>query len=253
MSKFFVTPQEIHFNKVTIKGDEAAHISRVLRMKAGEEIQICDSQGTDFRGKILAVSEGGVELEILDSWSCENEPCIEVALFQGLPKGDKMDMIIQKSVELGVHSIVPVATEFAVAKISDKKSEEKKLARWNKISHEAAKQCGRGVLPEVLGVLDLKAAVEKAKEFDLVFVPYEKADSEGGASFKDLLSEFKLKKFDYKPKIAFFIGPEGGFSDKEMGLFLENGIKPISLGKRILRTETAGVVVLAMMMYELEL
>ena len=263
MAKFFVSPEAIHANHVSIVGEDAAHIVRVLRMKPADEILLCDAQGMDYKGVISSLRETSVDVDILQTWRCENEPPIAVTLFQGLPKGDKMEWIIQKCVELGVSEIVPVATEFAVAKMADQKSETKKLVRWNKISQEAAKQCGRGILPQVTSSMNLKAAVARASTFDLVFVPYEKDAACQEHALRALLEKFKAQNSldstpaksapaQSAPRVAFFIGPEGGFSEKEMDLFLEYAIPPISLGKRILRTETAGMVVLSILMYELE-
>ncbi|MEI6131772.1 MAG: RsmE family RNA methyltransferase [Bacillota bacterium] len=252
MSKFFVKPEAIIDGKATITGDDAVHISRVLRMKTNDEIIICDSNGLDYNGIISVVAEKLVEIELKDSWVCENEPTTEITLFQGLPKGDKMDLIVQKCVELGVSRIVPMSTEFAVSKISDLMTEEKKLLRWNKISAEAAKQCGRGVLPIVENQMPIKAAAERAKEYDLVFVPYEKCETTGMTRLKELLQEFKQRDFHDRPKLAFYIGPEGGFSEKEIEMFFKNSVTPISLGKRILRTETAGMAVLSILSFEIE-
>ena len=275
MSKFFILPDDIHDNKVFITGDEAHHIIRVLRMKTGDELVLCNSRGIDYKGVIVSnsdevfenimskSSDPSIQIKILDSWNCKTEPPIEVTLFQGLPKGDKMEYIIQKCVELGISRIVPVATEFAIAKLSDKKNEAKKLLRWNKISSEAAKQCGRGCLPKISEVLTLKNAVEQAKDYDLVFVPYEKAEACIENGFRNLLMKFRenvkqnvfgkvlSENKSSKPKVGFFIGPEGGFSKKEMDEFISNAITPISLGKRILRTETASLTVLSILMYEI--
>lgn len=258
MAKFFVSPEAMHANHVSIVGEDAAHIVRVLRMKPAEEILLCDAQGIDYKGVISAVRETSVDVEILQTWRCENEPPIAVTLFQGLPKGDKMEWIIQKCVELGVSEIVPVTTAFAVAKIADQKSEAKKLARWNKISQEAAKQCGRGILPQVTASMNLKTAIARASAFDLVFVPYEKDAACQDNALRALIEGYQAHPSkdaavpQSKPRVGFFIGPEGGFSEKELDLFLAHAIPPISLGKRILRTETAGMVVLSILMYELE-
>jgi len=246
MAKFFVSPETIVGKCIRLTGDDASHISRVLRMKVGEEIIVCDSQGTDYRTIISAISDHDVEVDILDSYLSENEPALEITLFQGLPKGDKMELIIQKCVELGVSRIVPMATEFAVAKISDSKSEIKKLTRWNKVSEEAAKQSGRGRLPNVTNMMSIAEAIELSRGMDMAFVPYEKSSEIDAKGLSQL-----LKRDGQKPsKIGFFIGPEGGFSKKEIAQFIENSITPVSLGKRILRTETAGMAVLALLMYE---
>ena len=255
MSKFFVSPEAIKDNFVDIIGDEANHILRVLRMKIGDELLFCNSRGTDYKGLISTISEKRVTVEILSSKPCENEPPIEVILFQGLPKGDKMEYIIQKCVELGVSRIVPVSTQFAIAKMGEQNTETKKLTRWNRISSEAAKQCGRGVLPEVSESMTLTNAIKEAKDYDLVFVPYEQHAQCQEKGFRHLLKKFKNsvveRESSTRLRIGFFVGPEGGFSTIELGEFITNDFTPISLGKRILRTETASLAVLSILMYEL--
>ena len=168
----------------------------------------------------------------------------KVYLFQGLPKADKMELIIQKAVELGVYEIVPVAAKRCVVKLDDKKA-KKKIERWQQIAESAAKQAGRGVIPEVKDVLSFKEALKYAKDLDVVLIPYELA--EGMKETKQLISEIKPGQ-----SVGIFIGPEGGFERAEVEQAMEAGAKPITLGRRILRTETAGLTILSVLMFQLE-
>jgi 16S rRNA (uracil1498-N3)-methyltransferase len=187
--------------------------------------------------------ESAIETRIIETVKNITEPPVEIILYQGLPKSDKMDYIIQKGVELGLKGIVPVITERTVVKLADKKGEQKKCERWNRISMEAAKQSNRGIIPLVGLPIDFKKAVNAAKDFDISLIPYEK---ERGNGLKGVI----LNRIDAK-KVSIFIGPEGGFAEKEIEIAIENGIYPVTLGPRILRTETAGIAVLSILMYEL--
>ena len=171
----------------------------------------------------------------------ESEPKVKVTVFQGIPKSDKMEQIIQKCVELGAFSIVPVKTDRCIAKVKD----NEKIKRWNKISREAVKQCGRGIVPKVLEPIDFKEALSLMKEMDIALMPYEILGHEGEHGLKDILKSNKDAK-----EIGIIIGPEGGFSDSEAHLAEEFGLKTIGLGKRILRTETVASSVLSVIMYE---
>lgn len=244
MPKFFIDTPHIHENKINISGDDAKHIVNVLRCKTGEEITLCDPQGFDYYCKIAEISSlnGDVLADVLEKVACENEPKTKITLFQGLPKADKMELVIQKAVELGVTEIVGITTERTIVKLD--KKENKKIDRWQKISEAAAKQSYRGIIPEINNkILTFKEAVSMAKDYDLAIIPYE---NEEKTTLKTVLKDFNGKN------IAVFIGSEGGFSSDEIDLAINSGLKSVTLGKRILRTETASISTIAMILYDLE-
>ena len=241
MPKFFFNKNDISRGRVQLFGEDEKHIKTVLRAREGEEITLCDGEGMDYQCRIASL-ERGVLLDILSKEVCETEPKTKITLYQGLPKADKMELIIQKCVELGVDRIVAVSTERAIVKLD--KKEAKKLERWQKIAESAAKQSGRGKIPEIgQQVLKFKEAVAEAKELDGAIIPYEREQETG---IRQFVQGFKGES------IGVFIGPEGGFADEEIALAQENGITPITLGKRILRTETAGMTTTAILLYELD-
>lgn len=229
--------------RITDKGD-IRHLSKVLRLKEGDEVDVSDSMEWEYRAEIVSIAEEEVILVILDKQKFAREPELLVTLFQGIPKAGKMEMIIQKCVELGVHAIVPVFMERTV--VVEKGNFGKKLDRWQKISDEAVKQCKRGTVPQIGQQLRFSEMAEAVKDYDLILFPYENEDD---YSIKDC-----LRGLEVKPKtIAVIIGPEGGFSEKEADALDQAGAVRVTLGKTILRTETAGMAALAMTMYELEL
>lgn len=229
--------------KITDRGD-IRHLSKVLRLKAGDSVDVSDSMEWEYRTEIVSIDEEEVLLSIVDKQKFAREPELAVTLFQGIPKAGKMETIIQKCVELGVHAIAPVFMERTV--VVEKGNFAKKLDRWQKISDEAVKQCKRGVVPEIGQQLRFSQMLEKLSDFDLILFPYE---NEGDYSIKDC-----LRALQQKPKsVAIVIGPEGGFSDREAEELDEANAVRVTLGKTILRTETAGMAALAMTMYELEL
>lgn len=245
MYQFFVEPHQIVDKKVYITGKDVNHIKNVLRMKIGEELAINNGvDGKEYRCGIVAFQEEQIELELRFIKEDALELPCKVYLFQGLPKGDKMELIIQKSVELGVHEIIPVSTKRAVVKLDDKKAKQK-VTRWQGISEAAAKQSKRGIIPNVHEVLSFKQALEYAKDMDVKMIPYEL--SEGFEKTRQLIEGIQSKQ-----SVAVFIGPEGGFDEEEIRLAQDMGITPVSLGKRILRTETAGMTVLSFLLYQLE-
>ena len=242
MYHFYTEKSNISEDTIIITGEDVNHIKNVLRMKEGEEIIICDSEGTDYHTRIKSLDRDEVIAEILSSGISEAEMPFRVHLFQGLPKKDKMEMIIQKSVELGVHQIIPVMTKRVIVKLDDKKKEEAKIKRWQAISESAAKQSGRGLIPTVSGCLSFKEALKLAKDMDVVLIPYENADN----SHEGMKASFDMiKNIPAGSDVAVFIGPEGGFEPSEVEEAISFGAKPISLGKRILRTETAGMMLLS--------
>ena len=244
MPKFFVRQDRIDDNKITIVGDDAFHISRALRMAKGERIIVCDMQCNEYECILSEFNPDSVVAEIVSSRKIDNEPPIKTFLFQALPKGDKLDTVIQKAVECGVFEITPFESERCVVKVK-LDAEEKKTERRNRIALEAAKQCGRGYVPQVNPTVDFKTAVKKACACDLCVFCYE---GEEQLSLKDLLES----KHDAET-VAIFIGSEGGFSIDELHYATDNGMKSVSLGKRILRTETASSFVLSCISYETEL
>lgn len=244
MHHFFVSPNQIDDKYVTITGGDVNHIKNVLRMKVNEELLISNGQDKDYYCKIEAISDDEIKALILDEEFEGTELPTELYLFQGLPKSDKMELIIQKAVELGVKEIIPVATKRCVVKLDDKK-EASKIKRWQAISESAAKQSRRTIIPEISSVMSFKEAINRAKEFELGIIPYE--------NFKDMKETKEvLSKVQKGIKIGIFIGPEGGFEESEVQYALDNGIHPISLGKRILRTETAGLAIASVLMFQLE-
>lgn len=238
MHRFFVSPDNINNNSVTISGEDVAHLSKVLRLREGENIIVCDSAGTDYECRIESISKTEAVASVISSTPNIAEPPINITIYQGLPKSDKMDYIVQKCVELGVNKIVPVITKRAVAIPRDG---DKKILRWQRIASEAAKQCGRGVLPQIGEIAEFKTIVKNVVlEDNLNIIPFENEKS------------FKLKNA-LKPvkNINIFIGPEGGFDPEEIELAMTSGIQPVTLGPRILRTETAPIAVVSAVMYDI--
>lgn len=245
MYRFFVEPSQIQDKKIIITGSDVNHIRNVLRMKIGEEIAV--SNGIDNREYRCGIEEY-TEQEVICTLRFVKEDGVElpakIYLFQGLPKADKMELIIQKAVELGVHEVIPVATKRCVVKLDEKKASAK-VNRWQGIAEAAAKQSKRGVIPVVHDVVSMKDAVAYAHDMDVRIIPYELA--EDMRHTKEIIESVKAGE-----SVAVFIGPEGGFEESEIQEALAAGIEPVTLGRRILRTETAGLTVLSWLMYHLE-
>lgn len=235
MPRFFL--DSVFGDVVTLDGENARHISRSLRMKPGETITVSDGNKIDYCCEITEITGENVTAKILYKQESDVEPTLEVNLYQGVAKGDKMDDIIQKSVEIGVHSITPVLTSRSVSRPDDK-SANKKNQRYNKIAVEAAKQCGRGILPQVKPMVTFKEAVQSAHE-DVKIIFYEG----GGESLSQLVQENPQAK-----SFGIFIGPEGGFEKDEVNALLSKGGVKATLGKRILRTQTAPIVAITSIM-----
>ena len=233
MPRFFL--DDINGGTATICGSDATHISKSLRMKIGEDITICDTKGSDYFCKIESIGEN-IACKIISSEKTKAEPSVKVTLYQAIPKLDKLELIIQKSVELGVHEIVPVLTNRCISR-PDKQTMDKKLERYSKICLEAAKQSGRGIIPVVSKMITLKEAFDRMECDDLAIICYE---GEGGN-----LSEMELEK---KRSISILIGGEGGFDKEEVALAQAQNVQVISLGNRILRCETAPLAALAIIM-----
>ena len=244
MYHFFVTPAQIMDGYAVITGQDVNHIRNVLRMKPGEQVGIRDGISRSYICELEAIEEEEIRAKILTEDTNLSELPAELYLFQGLPKSDKMELIIQKAVELGVYEIVPTATRRAVVKL-DKKKEESKRKRWQGISESAAKQSKRSIIPKIAPVMNFREAVEYAAGLDVKLFPYELA--EGMEETRKLIAGIQPGQ-----SIAVFIGPEGGFAPEEVEYAAEKGFRPVTLGKRILRTETAGMTVLSVLMYHLE-
>lgn len=256
MNRFFVEPSDIDgkYIYVTDKGD-LHHMNKVLRLSRGDEAELSDGNSWEYKARLEEPGDEKAVFLILDKQKFAREPRTRVTLYQGIPKGSKMEEIIQKSVELGVHSIVPVFMERTV--VVDRGNFGKKLTRWQKISDEAVKQCRRGMIPIIEEPVKFDGLIELLDDYDMVLFPYE---NEEDRTIKDALRE-AVKERDGsnteekgKPlTVAVIIGPEGGFSRKEADMLTDKKVCKVSLGKTILRTETAGPASLAMIMYELEL
>lgn len=247
MPRFYVDPSRIGGAEIILGDGEYNHIKNVLRKQVGDTLLICDGEGMEYSCEVAQFRDGEVVLTILERRAGNTELPMKISLFQGLPKKDKLEFIIEKSVELGAYSVVPVACSRSVAKLEDEKKEAKKLTRWNAIAEAAAKQSGRGIVPKVEGLLSFRKAIQYAKEnYDVILIPYENA--EGMRYTEQVISELREGI-----SVAVFIGPEGGFSPEEIALAMENDAKIISLGRRILRTETAGLTVLSYLMLRAEI
>lgn len=245
MNRFYIDQNQVSGDLITITGSDVNHIKNVLRMKLGESILLCDCQGKDYHCKIRHMEEQVIEAKVEEVTDTMTELPTKIYLFQGLPKKDKMELIVQKAVELGAVEIIPVMMKRTIVKLEDKKKEAKKIERWQTIANSAAKQSNRGVIPSVSEVITYKEALNRAKEMDLVLLPYENEEGMEGA--RNLIKEARGKK-----SIGIFIGPEGGYDESEIEQARELGMKPITLGQRILRTETAGLAILSILMFELE-
>ncbi|MBE6051629.1 MAG: 16S rRNA (uracil(1498)-N(3))-methyltransferase [Clostridium sp.] len=246
MHKFFTPPENINGVEGKILGDDVKHIYKVLRLSEGEKVVLNDCKGTEYLGQIDRVSKQEVIVKILEKLEVNNESEVEIYLFQGLPKAQKMDLIVQKGTELGITEFIPTITDRVDVKL---KGDFKKLDRLNRIALEAAKQSKRSIIPSVSAPISFEDALKKVGEMDLFLVPYENSDDFG---IKGVISELREeKKLNDVKRIGIMVGPEGGFEDDEIATLKENGAKIITLGKRILRTETAGFVATSLIQYEL--
>lgn len=243
MHKFFVPKENISGNKACISGEDVKHIYKVLRLKPGDKVSINNCCAQEFLGIIKSMDKKQVQVEILEKLNLDNESGINIYLFQGFPKSSKMDLILQKATELGVKEIIPVFTERVVVK--NKQGELKKSDRWNRIVKEACKQCKRSIIPKVHKPADFNSILELLKNMDIVVVPYENEHDNGIKHIVQNMDRSKTKS------IAVVIGPEGGFAGHEIDALKEIGADTVTLGPRILRTETAGFVCVSILMYEL--
>lgn len=248
MSKFFITNSEKNDNNIKIIGKDVNHIKNVLRKKMGDKLTICNTDTSlDYLCEIVQIDNEIIKCRILEERNNNIEPNVKVTIFQGLPKFDKMELVIQKSVELGVYNIIPVQMKRCVVKLNEK-DKIKKIKRWQKISEVAAKQSGRNIIPQINEIINLKDICNLHYQYDIVLVAYE---NEKRNTLKKQLA--KVKELNKKEiKIAIVIGPEGGIEPEEIEMLEENGAKIITLGDRILRTETVALNILSIIMYELE-
>ena len=241
MYNFFVNDNEIEDSIIKITGENLKHIKNVLRMKSGEKIFVCNKQTAEsYLTEIESIENDLIVCRIIEKNDSTESP-IKVTIYQGIPKSDKMEYIIQKAVELGVYRIVPTEMKYCIAKIKD---EDKKINRWQAISEAAAKQSKRNIIPKVERMRTFKQLCEEIKEYDLVILAYENSEN---INLKDILKEQKKSK-----NMAIIIGPEGGISQEEAEELTNEGAKSVLIGKRILRTETASIAILSMLTYEFE-
>lgn len=248
MHRFFIKRENIiDESTILITGDDVRHIANSLRLKPGEEITASTGEGMDYLVEIVELTKEHVRCQVLHAGAAESEPKLQVTLFQGLPKSDKLDLIVQKCTEIGIERIIPVETRRTIVKLDDKKA-DRRLDRWQKIAEEAGKQSGRGKIPTIGPVLTFRGMLEllKLEKFDLVLVPWE---DEAGLSLRQALAISRSNKANPE-RIAYIIGPEGGLAEEEVQTLKDAGAQAVTLGPRILRTETAGLVVLTVLMYE---
>lgn len=251
MSRFFVQPENVGENTIIIDNrEDLHHMVKVLRLSVGDEIDISDSYEWEYHARLTHLDAAKAEAEILDKQSFTTEPEVRITLFQGIPKQGKMETIIQKCVELGVCEIIPVFMARTV--VMDKGNFHKKLQRWQKVSDEAVKQCKRGIVPQVFEPIKMLETLDAFGIFDIVLFPYE---NEAGTTIKEVLRNVAASEEwkEGRKRVAVIIGPEGGFSEEEAKAIVEAGGRSVTLGKTTLRTETAGMAAIAMVLYELEL
>lgn len=244
MPKFFVKNNQVNENTINIIGTDVNHIKNVLRLKIDDEIKICNvDEGINYKAQIVEINKENVKCNILEEIESNTEAGVHINILQGLPKAEKMELIIQKCTELGANEITPVEMERCIVKL-DSKSASKKQERWQKIAEVAAKQSGRDKIPTINNVINIKNVCKMLTDYDIVLVPYE---NEKTVTLKEVLNKLPRKNL----KIAIIIGPEGGFEEKEIQMLEQNNCKIVTLGNRILRTETVAIAMTSVIMYEL--
>ncbi|MGH4050989.1 MAG: 16S rRNA (uracil(1498)-N(3))-methyltransferase [Clostridium sp.] len=243
MHKFFVPKGNIDGKHAVINSEDVKHIYRVLRLQVGDKISVNNSEGKEYLGEITSIDKKEVNINILEESAINNESPVEVYLFQGLPKSTKMDLIVQKNTEIGIKAITPIITKRVEGKTELK--DFKKVDRWNKIALEASKQSKRSLVPQINAPIEFELLIQQLEHMDLVVVPYENQE---GYGIKKLTQNIEKKNIN---NVAIVIGPEGGFEEDEILKLKEIGAEIVTLGPRILRTETAGFVCLSLIMYEL--
>ena len=246
MSKFFVKTNQIKEPNIEILGADVNHIKNVLRKNIGEELEICNKENSNnYIAKIEKIENDCITCKIIKILTNTSEKNVQIHILQGLPKADKMELVIQKSVELGAYEITPIAMKRCIVKINAK-DESKKIQRWQKISEVAAKQCGRNIVPKINNIKNIKEVCSIIKDYDIVLVAYEKEKE------NKLKTELQKIKDKTNVKIAVIIGPEGGIEPEEVQQLQQNGAKVVTLGTRILRTETVALSIISNITYELE-
>ena len=246
MSKFFVKTNQIKEPNIEILGADVNHIKNVLRKNIGEELEICNKENSNnYIAKIEKIENNCITCKIIKILTNTSEKNVQIHILQGLPKADKMELVIQKSVELGAYEITPIAMKRCIVKINAK-DESKKIQRWQKISEVAAKQCGRNIVPKINNIKNIKEVCSIIKDYDIVLVAYEKEKE------NKLKTELQKIKDKTNVKIAVIIGPEGGIEPEEVQRLQQNGAKVVTLGTRILRTETVALSIISNITYELE-
>ena len=244
MYQFFVTEEQIGREFITITGGDVNHIKNVLRMRPGETIRVSNQKGQDYFCKISEVGEDFVQADILETGAATTGLPGKIYLFQGIPKGDRMEHVIEKAVELGVYEIIPVRMRYCVVKLDDKK-QQAKLKKWQALAMAAAKQSKRSLVPNIHPVMSYKEAIAYAFQSEACLIPYENENGMEG-------TKAALKKIRGKESVSILIGPEGGFAPEEIEAVKSRG-EVISLGKRILRTDTAAITAMSMVMMEMEM
>lgn len=245
MYRFYIEEEQISENEISIEGSDVNHIRNVLRLEIGDWVVACDGHDRDYVSRIQSIDKDQVILQVEKVQSTGTELPARITLFQGIPKKEKMELIIQKAVELGVYEIVPVMMKRCVVRLNDDKKKQKRAERWQAIAEAAAKQCDRGIIPVVHEPVTMEQAMEMAKEIQYNMIPYELQD--GIDCSREIVSEACKKE-----SVGIFIGPEGGFEADEVERAVACDIQPITLGKRILRTETAGMALLSIMMFQMQ-
>ncbi len=244
MQHFFISPEQVQDDQIIVTGNDVNHMKNVLRMRVGEDVELNDGFGHKYIGEIREFMEESVIVTVKECIENQAELPSKIYLYQGFPKADKMELIVQKAVELGVAEVIPVLTNRTIVKLDEKKK-QKKIQRFQSIAESAAKQAARGIIPKIAEVKSFKEALEDAKTKDHILIPYELAT--GMNDTRKIIQQIKSGE-----SIAIFIGPEGGFERTEVDEAVKKGARPITLGKRILRTETAGLAVLSVLMFQLE-
>lgn len=245
MYRFYVSADQLAEKEVFISGGDVNHIKNVLRLEVGDWIVACDGNGTDYVSRIQSICSDEVVASIEKVQPTGTELPVKITLFQGMPKKDKLELIIQKAVELGACEIVPVMTKRTVVKLSEEKKINKRLERWQSIAYAAAKQCDRGIIPMVHKPVSYEEALAMADQLDYNVIPYELQT--GMEEARKIVDQACKQR-----SLGIFIGPEGGFEPEEVERAMTRNIHPMTLGKRILRTETAGMALLSILMFQMQ-
>ncbi|WP_256760175.1 16S rRNA (uracil(1498)-N(3))-methyltransferase [Cohnella sp. WQ 127256] len=249
MQRYFVPEGQMGQHSVTLEGEDARHIGAVMRSKPGDCLIACDGNGRDVLAKIVSVDKNNVQADIIEQLSSNAEMVWKVTIAQSLPKGDKLEIVIQKGTEAGACIFQPFLSQRTIVQYDERK-EAKRIERWRKIAKEAAEQSHRSIIPHINAVSSWKSLLKQFVDYDLILFCYEEEGRSGAVELRELLQDFKSKQWETAPRIMVIIGPEGGFTSQEADAAVASGAKLIGLGKRILRTETAALYALACLAYE---